>query len=421
MVAFDKYALFFTLLFCFAGVLTVMLSDAYLARRSMKRGEYYALMLFAITGMVGMAIANDVVALFVAFELMSLPTYVLAGARLGDRRSGEAALKYFVNGAFASAILLFGLAFLYGATGSTSYTLIGETLGALSVGDSVVVLALVMICTGFGFKVAAVPLHGWAPDVYEGAPTPITAFMSVAIKAGAFAGIVRLFDVALSPAWDAWSIVLIVLAVTTMVVGNALALPQRNVKRMLAYSSIAHAGYLLLGVIALGPEGTSAAASAVLFYLVAYAFMNLGAFGILILIRARRPFSYSLDEMAGLGRAMPLASFAMMLFMLSLTGVPPMAGFWGKFYLFAAVIDSGFTWLAIVAVLMSAVSAFYYLRIVWYMYFREPEGAPAELEPSGAGVGWAVALSTAGVVLLGLYPDPVIRAAQAALRAFVGG
>jgi len=421
MVAFDKYSLFFTLLFCLVGVLTIMLSDGYLQRHRMKTGEFYALLLFVISGMIGMALANDLIALFVAFELMSLPTYVLAGSLLQDRRSGEAALKYFVNGAFASAILLFGLALLYGLTGSTTYQAIGEQLARIDVGDGLSILALVMICTGFGFKVAAVPLHGWAPDVYEGAPTPVTAFMSVGIKAGAFAGVVRLFDVALSPGWEVWSTVLIVLAVLSMIVGNVLALPQRNLKRMLAYSSIAHAGYLLLGVIAIGEDGLQQASSAVLFYLVAYAFMNLGAFGVLVLIRNRRPFAYTLDEIAGLGRSMPVLALAMTVFMLSLTGVPPMAGFWGKFYLFTALVDAHLTWLAIVAVIMSTVSAFYYLRVVWYLFFREPEGAVVELEPSEAGATWAVTLSALGVLLVGLYPEPLIRFAQEAIKGIFAG
>lgn len=421
MVAFDEYSLFFTVFFCLVGVLTIMLSDAYLERHRMKTGATYALLLFVVAGMIGMAVANDLMALFVAFELMSLPTYVLAGSLLRDRRSGEAALKYFVNGAFSSAILLFGLALLYGLAGSTSYQTIGWQLAKIDAGDGLSILALVMICTGFGFKIAAVPLHGWAPDVYEGAPTPVTAFMSVGIKAGAFAGIVRLFDVALSPGWAVWSTVLIVLAVLSMVVGNVLALPQRNLKRMLAYSSIAHAGYLLLGVIAIGEDGLQQASSAVLFYLVAYAFMNLGAFGVLVLVRNRRSFDYGLDEIAGLGRSMPVVGLVMTAFMLSLTGVPPMAGFWGKFYLFTALVDADLTWLAIVAVIMSAVSAFYYLRVVWYLFFREPEGAAIELEPGEAGVSWAVALSALGVLLIGLYPEPLIAAAQEAVKGIFGG
>jgi len=414
------------LLFAVIGVLTIMLSDAYMSRRRDARGEFYGLLLLVITGMIGMAISTDIIALFVSFELMSLPTYVLAGFVRGNERSGEAAVKYFVNGAFASAILLFGLALLYAATGATSYASIGEELVKLGadVQGSLLVLSLVLIGVGFGFKISAVPFHGWAPDVYEGAPTPVTAFMSVGVKAGAFVGFAKLFTVAIGVQGDTWTAILMVLAVLTMIVGNALALPQRNLKRMLAYLSIAHAGYLLLGVIAAGYSGDSSGTSAVLFYLGAYAFMNLGAFGILVLIRNRRAFGYTLDEVAGLGRSMPWTAIAMTLFMVSLTGIPPTVGFWGKFYIFTAVVDAGLTWLAIVAVIMSSVSAFYYLRVVWYLYFREaPEGAEPEADPEGASLGAAaaVALSALGVLLLGLYPSPLIHAAQGALRLVIGG
>ncbi len=426
MVGLDKYALFCVLLFSVIGVLTIMLSDAYMSRRRDARGEFYGLLLLIITGMIGMAVSTDIIALFVSFELMSLPTYVLAGFVRGNEHSGEAAVKYFVNGAFASAILLFGLALLYGATGMTNYASIAARLSNLGpdLQSGVILVSLVLICVGFGFKISAVPFHGWAPDVYEGAPTPVTAFMSVGVKAGAFVGFLKLFTVAVGFQSDTWTAVLTVLAVVTMVVGNALALPQRNLKRMLAYSSIAHAGYLLLGVIAAGESPSSGGSSAVLFYLGAYAFMNLGAFGVLVVVRNRRTFAYTLDEVAGLGRSMPWAALAMTLFMVSLAGIPPTVGFWGKFYVFTAVVDAGLTWLAIVAVIMSAVSAFYYLRVVWYLYFREaPEGAEPEAEPEGAslGAGAAVALAALGVLLLGLYPSPLIHAAQGALRLVIGG
>jgi NADH-quinone oxidoreductase subunit N len=426
MVALDKYALFCTLLFCVIGVLTIMLADAYMKKRREAMGEFYGLLLLVIAGMYGMAVSVDVIAFFVAFELMSLPTYVLAGFLRGDERSGEASVKYFVNGAFASAILLFGLALLYAATGQTNYASIAASLSNLGPDavSGLTVVAMVLIVVGFGFKVSAVPFHSWAPDVYEGAPTPVTAFMSVGVKAGAFVGFLKLFTVAAVETADIWTAALTLLAVLTMVVGNLLALPQRNLKRMLAYSSVAHAGYLLLGLIAAGRSGDSAGSSAVLFYLGAYAFMNIGAFGVLVWIRDRRRFSYTLDEMAGLGRTMPWAAIAMTLFMVSLTGIPPTVGFWGKFYLFSAVVDADLTWLAIVAVVMSSVSAYYYLRVVWYMYFREaPEGAVVEADEAGPalGAGAAVALAALGVLLLGLYPSPLISAAQGALRVILGG
>jgi NADH-quinone oxidoreductase subunit N len=420
-VALDRYGLFFTVLFCAVGIVTVMLSDRYLDLHRVSRGEFYGLLLLIVSGMIGMAVATDTITLFVSFELMSLPTYVMAGYLRGSERSGEAAIKYFLNGAFSSAILLFGLALLYGLTGATNYAAIAHGLERLQTGNGALIVALVLVATGFGFKISAVPFHGWAPDVYEGSPTPVTAFMAVGVKAGAFAGLLRFFTVAVLPAWNVWSNILIVLAVLTMVVGNVLALPQRNLKRMLAYSSIAHAGYLLLGVIAAGRQPGGNGASAVLFYLAAYAFMNLGAFGLLVLVRNRRPFAYTLDEVAGLWRSMPWTSIAMMVFMISLTGIPPTIGFWAKFYIFTALIDAHLTWLAIVAVVMAAVSSFYYLRVVWYMFFREQEGEqPAPVAPT-TGTSAAVVVTAFGVLLVGLYPAWLFTAAQSALRLVLGG
>ena len=422
MVRLDLYGLFFTVLFCGIGVITIMLSDGYLAQHRIRPGEFYGLLLLIIAGMIGMAISTDLIALLVSFELMSLPSYVLAGVLRTERRSGEAAIKYFLNGAFAAAVLAFGLALVYGATGATWYQTIHHALRATDPRNAMLLVALVLVATGFGFKIAAVPFHGWAPDVYEGAPTPVTAFMSVGIKAGAFAGFLRLVAFALIPASQSMSNVLIVLAVLTMVVGNVLALPQRNLKRMLAYSSIAHAGYLLLGLVAVGRSHDSAGAGAVLFYLAAYTFMNLGAFGVLVLIRNRRPFAYTLDELAGLGRSMPLTALALTLFMLSLTGIPPLAGFWAKFFVFSAVVSAHLTWLAVVAVIMSAVSAFYYLRVVWYLYFREAEQGAEQpaLLTADTGISAATAVTVLGVLIVGVYPAPVIAAAQGAVRLLLG-
>ena len=426
MVGNDKYAVFCVVLFAFIGIMAIMLSDAYLARRKAARGEFYGLLLLVISGMIGMVVSTDIIAFFVSFELMSLPTYVLAGYIWRDERSGEASIKYFVTGAFSSAILAFGLALVYGASGQTNYASIGASLSNLGATDAhgLVVLGFVLVVTGFGFKVSAVPFHNWAPDVYEGAPTPVTAFMSTGIKAAAFAGFAKLFIIAGGLAWQTWANAMIILAVLTMIVGNVLALPQRNLKRMLAYSSIAHAGYLTLGLIAAGKSGDRVGISAILFYLAGYALMNLGAFGVLIWVRNRRRFAYSLDEMGGLGRTMPWAAIFMALFMVSLAGIPPTIGFWGKFYVFTAVVQANLTWLAIVAVIMSAVSAYYYLRVVWYMYFREaPEGAEIEAEPatSQLGVGVAVSVAAIGVLAVGLFPEPLFHAAESAVRLIVGG
>ena len=467
MVTLDKYALFATVLFCAIGVATVMLSDSYLARRRAARGEFYVLLMLIVTGMIGMVVSNDLIAFFVSFELMSLPTYVLAGYLWRDERSGEASIKYLVTGAFSSAILAFGMALLYAATGQTNYAGIAHGLAALDAhgfdARGLLVVAFVLLVTGFGFKISAVPFHSWAPDVYEGAPTPVTAFMSTGVKAAAFAGFAKLFVLAAGVQWQLWVHTMTILAILTMVVGNVLALPQRNIKRMLAYSSVAHAGYLTLGLIAAGTSGTWAGVSAILFYLVTYALMNLGAFGVLIWIRNKRDFDYSLDSIAGLGRTMPWPAMLMGVLMVSLTGIPPTAGFWGKFYLFTSVIDADLTWLAIIAVVMSAVSAYYYLRVLWFMYFREaPEtaaagapaagaragaqvpgavfasaagdaasypgtsGAPVEPKaaqagrPGQAGVVWAVSLCTFGVLAVGLFPGPLLRFAEGAVRLILG-
>jgi NADH-quinone oxidoreductase subunit N len=425
MIAHDRFALFAVVLFCLIGVLTVLLSDAYLARRGAPRGEFYGLMLLVVAGMIGMAISTDLIAFFVAFELMSLPTYVLAGFLWRSEKSTEASLKYFVTGAFASAILAFGFALLYAATGQHSYAGVAEAIAVLQrspAADGFLLVAFVFVVTGFGFKVSTVPFHNWAPDVYEGAPTPVTAFMATAVKAAGFVGFAKLFIMVAGGDYADWGHVMIVLAVLTMIVGNVLALPQRNLKRMLAYSSIAHAGYLTLGLIAAGKAGETLGVSAILFYLVAYALMNLGAFGVLIWIRARRVYDYSLDGLAGLGRALPWPAIFMVLFMVSLTGIPPTVGFWGKFYLFTAVIQADLTWLAIVAVVMSAVSAYYYLRVVWYMYFREAEGeVEAEPQSSQAGVATAVGIAALGVAVIGLFPGPLLDAAQGAVRLLIGG
>jgi len=428
MIGHDRYALYAVVLFAAIGVLTILLSDAYLAKREAARGEFYGLLLLIVTGMIGMVMSTDVIAFFVSFELMSLPTYILAGWVWRDEKASEASLKYFVTGAFSSAILVFGLALLYGATGQTSYAGIAAGLGALQAGGlsagGFLIVAFVLVATGFGFKISAVPFHSWAPDVYEGAPTPVTAFMATGVKAAAFIGFAKLFFVAAGADWSHWGHVMIILAVLTMVVGNVLALPQRNLKRMLAYSSIAHAGYLTLGIIAAGKSGETLGMSAILFYLAAYALMNLGAFGVLIWIRAKRKYDYSLEGVAGLGRTLPWPAVFMTLFMVSLTGIPPTVGFWGKFYLFTAVIQADLTWLAIVAVVMSAVSAFYYLRVVWYLYFREAEeGATVEAEPgaSNPGVVTAVTIAGLGVLVVGLFPGPLLDAAEGALRLLIGG
>ncbi|MHB1342781.1 MAG: NADH-quinone oxidoreductase subunit N [Thermoleophilia bacterium] len=413
MIVLNEYAVFFKVLFAAAGALTVLMSPRYLEANGRHLGEYYVLLLFAVVGMDIMAAARDLIAFYVGLELMAVSSYLLAGFMRYQARSNEAALKYFITGAFASAITLYGISLIYGYTGATNYEQVGAALtaGGATTG---VALATALVLVGMGFKVSVAPFHMWTPDVYQGAPTPVAAFFSVGPKAAGFAAILMVFVTALDVASSTWSVLFIVLAVLTMFVGNAFALAQKNVKRMLAYSSIAHVGYLLAGLGALGHSGDYLAGEAILFYLAAYTFMNLGAFGILAYLKTQQPatFGYSLGEFAGLARRSPWAAVLMALFMFSLTGIPGTAGFVGKFYLFNAVVRADLAWLAVIAVLFSAVSAYYYLRVIMYMFFREPEMEYETRESIGGPLAASLALSAVGVLVIGLLPSWVWDAAS---------
>jgi NADH-quinone oxidoreductase subunit N len=418
-LAADDFALFFEALILAIGIVAVLLSPSYLRETAMDRGEYYALMLFAIVGMMGLVSALELVAVFVALEIMSVAVYALAGLQRDREESQEAALKYFITGSFSSAFLLYGIAVLYGLTGTTSLALIAARLhaGAASPampGAPATALALVgvgLLLVGFGFKVASVPFHMWAPDAYEGAPTTVTALMAAGVKAAAFGAFLRVFVQALPSLAAQWQPAVAVLALVTMVVGNLAALAQTNLKRMLAYSSVAHAGYLLTAVVAAPGVGTEA----VLFYLVAYAAVNLGGFGAFAALTRAGREPLSLTDMAGLSARRPLLAAALTVFLVSLTGVPISGGFVGKFYLFSAAVSAGYTHLAVVGMLMSAVSAYYYLRVVVAMYMQEPAGEDgwSRVTP---GAGLALALATAVVLVLGVYPGPLMDAARAAAR-----
>lgn len=419
MIALDDYAVFFKVLFAAAGILTVLMSPRYLEKHGRHLSEYYALLILAIVGMSLMAAARDLIAFYVALELMALSSYLLAGFFRSYSRSNESALKYFVTGTFASALTLYGISLVYGMTGATNYYQVGQGLLADSTSLGVG-LATALIMVGMGFKVSVAPFHMWTPDVYQGAPTPVAGFFSVGPKAAGFSAIVMVFLTVLEASQELWSILFIALSLLTMVTGTVLALVQNNLKRMLAYSSIAHVGYLLAGLGAMGRAGDSQAGQSILLYLAAYTFMNLGAFGILAYLKSSNflDFDYSLEGMAGLGRRSPLSAILMTLFLFSLTGIPGTAGFIGKFYLFTAVVRADLLWLAVIAVLFSAVSAYYYLRVMVYMFFREPE---MELSNEGTPVGsmaaglWA---SAAGVVLIGLFPPTIWDAAVRALTGF---
>ncbi|MBM4439265.1 MAG: NADH-quinone oxidoreductase subunit N [Candidatus Rokubacteria bacterium] len=413
MVVLDDYALFVDVVIAYAAALVILLSMDYLRRAGVQSGEYYALVLFSASGMMLMASANDLVVVFLALELTSLCLYVLAGLFKQRLESGEASMKYFLLGAFASSFLLYGIALTYGATGSTNFVKIAAA--AATTGQSPLFLVgVALMLVGFGFKISAAPFHMWAPDVYHGAPTSVTALIATGSKVAAFAVLMRLLLGAIHGAQPDWTPLLWALAAVTMTLGNVVAITQSNLKRMLAYSSVAHVGYMMVGLVAGGAEG----AGAVLFYLFAYTFTTIGTFGVLTLCERSGEEAVEVEDYAGLGRRHPVLAGALTLFLLSLIGIPPLAGFVGKFYLFGAAVQGGHLWLAIVAVLNSAVAAYYYLRVIVFMYMREPEGAAARWSPSFAG-GVALAVAAIGIVLLGVMPAPFAELAQSAVAPLV--
>jgi NADH-quinone oxidoreductase subunit N len=407
----DNFALFVNLVLCTIGVVTMLFSDEVVEREQIAPGEYYALTLFAISGMMLMGAASDLLVIFLALEVLSLAVYVLTGIRRSSAAGAEAAFKYFLLGAFSSAFFLYGVAFAFAVAGSTRLEQLGVALSAQGAGapNMLALLAVGLLAVGFAFKVSAVPFHMWTPDAYEGAPTIVTAFMSTGVKAAAFAAFVRVFLSPLEPLKEQWIPILAVAAVATMILGTVVGVVQSNIKRMLAYSSIAHAGYLLLGIIATTDTGKAA----VLFYLLAYAVSNLGALGIVALLGTPQHQHDQLRDFAGLARSRPGLAALMSLFLLSLGGFPPMAGFIAKWYIFAAAIERGHYWLAIVGVLSSVVSVFFYLRIVVMMYMTEGADVSRPRVPATAIAG--LALVTAAVLYLGVLPTAVLDLAMASI------
>jgi NADH-quinone oxidoreductase subunit N len=396
--ALDAYAVFFDLLFIVTGILVVLMSMTYLEGTGIPSGDYYGLVSFAIAGMIVMASANDLIVIFLGLEVMSISVYVLAGAWRTQLRSNEAAMKYFLLGAFATGFLLYGIALIYGATGSFRLDQIAAAIPS-NPAPKMLMAGVAMLIVAFGFKVAAVPFHMWTPDVYEGAPTTVTALMAVAVKAAGFAAFVRVFLHGLAGLHADWSILLWVVAAVTMTVGNVLALAQRSVKRMLAYSSIAHAGYILVALVA----STTAGGAAALFYLFVYSFMTLGAFGVVAALGEAGEPNETLDDFAGLGFRRPVLGVTMTIFMLSLTGIPPLAGFAGKLYVFTAAIRDGYYVLAVIGVLNSAISAGYYIRVLIAMYLTpgtEAEGRVARQPYLVA----SIVVSAVLTVLVGVFP-----------------
>jgi NADH-quinone oxidoreductase subunit N len=416
-VVVDTFTTFFRALFCILAIFATVVAPEYLERRGIPAAEYYATVLFSTVGAMTIALSTDLITVFIGIELMTIPIYVLAGMARRDRYSNEAALKYFLLGAFSSALLLYGFAWLYGLSGTTTFAGIAEAIskGGLTNGATLVALALVTV--GLAFKAAVVPFHQWTPDAYDGAPTPATAFMSVAPKAAAFAAILRVMIGSLGPLGLDWSAVFAILAAITMTGGNVVALAQANVKRMLAYSSIAHTGYILAGVAAY--QAGASASAAVLFYVFAYGIMNLGAFACLIYLDLDGTRGATLDELNGFARRRPTGALAFAVFLISLTGIPPTIGFVAKVFILQPVLDAGLVWLAVVIALNAVLAAFYYLRVVVHMYMYEVEANAPRLAGTGRLLSAGLGIAGVAVVVIGILPDGLYRWALQAAAPFV--
>ncbi|MGD2252251.1 MAG: NADH-quinone oxidoreductase subunit N [Anaerolineales bacterium] len=404
MIVADGFASFLQMVFLLSGLVGIALAYDYLKRQGIERGEYYTLLLFSISGMMLMAQAGDLIIVFLALELLSIPLYVLAGFARPREESEESAMKYFLLGAFASGFVVYGVALVFGATETTNLQGILATVQAGEASASLLLIGAGMILVGLGFKVAAVPFHMWTPDVYHGAPSAVTAFMSVGAKAGGFAALLRVFVTVFPDLGAQWAPVAMWVAALTMTWGNVAAIAQSNIKRMLAYSSIAHAGYILMALPAAAQDQVAQeAVSSVLFYLMAYAISNLGAWGVVLAVEKTEGQGLAIEDYAGLGARRPGLALAMAVFMLSLTGVPPMVGFMGKFYLFRAALDANLIWLAVVGVVTSLISAYYYLRVIVVMYMRAGE-------PVTRSEGWlnaSLLLTALGTFVLGILPGPL--------------
>jgi len=409
LVAVDAFSFFFKIIFVLSAALTLLMSVRYLDVEGSRHGEYVFLVLASTLGMMFMASGTDLIVLFIGLETMAIAFYVLVGLLKPNRRSNEAAVKYFLLGCFSLALLLYGMSLMYGLSGSTNLRVIASAVADHG-RDPWLVLAVILVVAGIGFKIAAVPFHMWAPDVYEGAPTPITAFLSVGSKAASFAMLLRIFPEGLPSMAADWTMLFYVLAVATMTLGNVTAITQTNIKRMLAYSSIAQAGYVLIGVIA----GSSRGVAAALIYLLIYAFMQIGAFAVIVFLRRSDVVGDDLKDLTGLFTRAPVAAVAMLLFMLSLGGIPPTAGFMGKLWIFSAAIESHYVWLAVIGVLNSAVSLYYYLRVVVFMFMKtDGTGSEPVMTPALAAT---LTVAVIGTILIGVYPRPLFELAEISAR-----
>ncbi len=406
LVVVDPFFIFFSFIFLLAAAVVILMSIRYLEIEDEHEGEYYALVLFATVGMMFLASGVDLITLFVGLELMAISFYLLTGFLRRDRRSAEAAIKYFLLGTFSTGILAYGFSLLYGITASTSLYRVGEAVRMRGLNDPIVFLAMVAVAAGLFFKIAAVPFHQWAPDAYEGAPTPITAFISVGSKAASFALLLRIFLVSLGPVRAHWEMLLAVVAVATMTIGNLAAIGQTNVKRLLAYSSIGHVGYILLGLV----SGNDTGRLGISIYIFAYTAMTLGAFAVVTGMRRRDSVGDTLDDMRGLIFKNPTAAVLMLIFLLSLTGIPPLVGFYGKWFIFLSLIQTGHFYLAVFAALYVVVALYYYFRIVVMMFLQDAR-EPGRMEIS-PGLAITLVVTLLLTVLPGLYPEPLIQLAQ---------
>jgi NADH-quinone oxidoreductase subunit N len=405
----DGFATFFRILVISVGILAVLSSYRYLDREVAETGEYHGLLLFSVVGQSLMVSANDLIMIFIGLEISSIATYILAGYLRNDKRNNEAALKYFLLGSFATGFFLYGIAIVYGVTGTTKLSEIHTALGAPGISFAAVSVAAALMIVGLGFKISGAPFQMWAPDVYQGAPAPVSAFMATAPKAAAFAIFLRIFMTAFQPIAGGWEPIIWISALLSMTIGNFAALTQNNLKRMLAYSSIAHAGYILVALAAKSEIGTAAA----MFYLAAYALMNIGAFAVIIHIAGKGEKHLRIEDLAGLSQKQPLTAALLTVFLLSFIGVPLTGGFFGKFYIFRAALESNLVWLTVLGLLNSAVAAYYYLRLLVVMYMNEPGEVTNSLEPLSPGLGAALVLPAIGTFFLGILPNAVLGFARA--------
>lgn len=410
MYAVDSFGNYFKITFIIAAILVCMFSNSYTERLGYNQGEFFALTVFSLLGMMIMAAAVDLVTFYLGLELMTISFVILTAYRHGDKKSSEAGMKYMLLSAMSSGILLYGLSIMYGVSGSTLYSDLVKTVTAGSI-EPFTVIGLVFLLAGFGFKVSMVPFHMWSPDIYEGAPTPVTAFLAVGSKAAGLAAFIRMFMIALPGTRDVWMTVVIVLCAMTIVLGNFVAIPQTNIKRMLAYSSIAHAGYMLMGLVAF----TSLGVSAVLYYAMLYVFANAGAFAAATAF-SNLTGSDEIKDYTGMWKRSPLIASVMLLCLLSLAGIPPLAGFVGKFYLFTSIIDQGYIWLAFLGIGMSMVSVYYYLIVVKVMFLGDPvDDTPV---PVTLGTKTVLIVSALASLFLGIYPGPLTEFATRVAQVF---